>query len=120
MKIDHFSDQLPFGYHHANHDTSLARGNCAFPLSANSLPSEMEQFLKQVGVGDNCAPVKAAKHVVIKYDPEYIKFGFIRAGCDAELKAKCVECVEILSAQLFFFSSFLFNMGTTFKSTLRA
>lgn len=59
--------------------------------------------MKQVGVGDNCAPVKAAKHVVIKYDPEYIKSGFIRAGCDAELKAKCVECVETLSAQLFLF-----------------
>lgn len=62
--------------------------------------------MKQMGVGDNCAPVKAAKHVVIKYDPEYIKFGFIRAGCDAELKAKCVECVEILS-ELFFFFFFL-------------
>lgn len=51
-------------------------------------------------------PVKAAKHVVIKYDPEYIKFGFISAGSNAELKAQCVECDEILSQPSLFFSDF--------------
>ena len=39
---------------------------------------------------------KDSKHVVRKYDPEYIKSGFIRAGSDAELKVKCVECGGIL------------------------
>ena len=48
-------------------------------------------------MGDNPAPVKAPKCVVRKYDPHYIQFGFIMAVSDAELKAQCVECGEILS-----------------------
>ena len=48
-------------------------------------------------MGDNPAPVKAPKRVVRKYDPEYIKFGFIMAGSDAAPKGQCVECGEILS-----------------------
>lgn len=41
--------------------------------------------------------VKAPKCVVRKYDPEYINFGFITAGSDAEPKAQHFECGEILS-----------------------
>lgn len=40
-------------------------------------------------MGDNCAPVKAQKCVVRKYDFEYIKFGFIMAGGDAEPRTVC-------------------------------
>ena len=36
---------------------------------------------------DNPVPVKAPKCVVRKYDPEYIKYGFIMAGSDAKPKA---------------------------------
>ena len=42
-------------------------------------------------VGDNPAPVKAPKRVVSKYKSEYITFGFIMAGSDAERKAEYVE-----------------------------
>jgi len=39
---------------------------------------------------------RLSKCVVRKFDAEYIKFGFIRAGT-AETKAQCVKCGEILS-----------------------
>lgn len=41
-------------------------------------------------------PVKASKCIVRKYDPEYVRFGFIKAGSD-ELRVQRVECGEILS-----------------------
>lgn len=57
----------------------------------------MDNFFKRESdVGDNCAPVKAPKCVVRKYNPEYIKVGFIMEGGDAELKAQCVQCGEIM------------------------
>ena len=38
-------------------------------------------------LGDNAATVKDPEHEVRKYYHEYIKFGFIMAGSDAEPKA---------------------------------
>ena len=43
----------------------------------------MDQFLKwRSDVGDNREPVKAPKCVVIKYDIEYIKSGFVDLPID--------------------------------------
>lgn len=65
MESDDFNNQF-----HANYNTSLSRNNSSFPVLAGCVPSEMDCFFfKQVGVGDNPAPVKAAKNVTIKYDP---------------------------------------------------
>lgn len=47
------------------------------------------------------ASVKASKYAVKKYDPDYSKFGFIIAGRDAEPKAQCAECREIVTVQYF-------------------
>lgn len=53
----------------------------------------MDRFLKRKSdVGDRPVQAKALKCVVRKYDAEYIKFGFIRAGTKTN-----VECGEILS-----------------------
>ncbi len=58
----------------------------------------MDRFLKRkADVADRPVQAKASKCVVRKYDAEYIKFGFIRAGTDTKPKAQCVECGEILS-----------------------
>lgn len=46
----------------------------------------MARFLKQVGVGDDPGPVKAAESAVIKCNPKYIKFGITRAESDDGLK----------------------------------
>lgn len=51
-------------------------------------------------MGFNPEPVKAPKCMVRKYDPEYIEFGFIMAGSDAEPKAHFAECGEILSNEV--------------------
>ena len=57
----------------------------------------MDCFLKRkADVGDRPVQGKASKCVVRKYDAEYIKFGFIRAGTETKLKAQCVECGEIV------------------------
>lgn len=77
-----------FKYRLTNHNKSS--GDPAFPLLSSCRELELNWFLKQVGVGDNPAPVKAAKHVVIKYDPECI-IGFIRTGRDAELKHSALK-----------------------------
>lgn len=53
--------------------------------------------------GDNLEPMKAAKPVVRKSDPEYIRPGFMMAGGDAELNAQRAECGEILSPPCLFF-----------------
>lgn len=47
--------------------------------------------------GSEPSAVKTPKHLARKYDAEYIKFGFIIAGSDAEPKAQCFDCGEILS-----------------------
>lgn len=49
-------------------------------------------------------------NVPSEYDPEYIKFGYIMAVSDVELKAQCIKCGAILSQfqvdkLLFFFNS---------------
>lgn len=46
--------------------------------------------------GDNRATVKAPKHVMRKYVPEYIKFVLIMADNDAGPHAQCLECDQIL------------------------
>jgi len=38
---------------------------------------------------------------VWKYDPDYIKYGFIKAGNDIQQKAQCVECAKILLNESF-------------------
>ena len=43
---------------------------------------------------------KSRKVVVRKYDPEYIKYGFISAGTDLEPIAQCVVCAQILSNEV--------------------
>lgn len=89
-----------FKYQLTNHNKSS--GDPAFPLLSSCGELELNWFLKQVGVGDNPAPVKAAKHVVIKYDPECI-IGFIMTGRDAELKHSVLK----LLAFFFFLAVFI-------------
>ena len=57
----------------------------------------MDRFLKRKGNEVLVESLKKPRKVVRKYDPEYIKYGFISAGPDLELKAQCVECAQILS-----------------------
>lgn len=52
----------------------------------NVLLRKWPGFLKQVGVGDDRGPVKAAESVVIKCNPKYITFGITRAESDDGLK----------------------------------
>ena len=42
---------------------------------------------------------KPSKVVVVKYNPDYIKYGFISAGTHLESTAQCVECSQILSKE---------------------
>lgn len=67
-------------------------------------------FLKQGGdVGNSPALVKALGRVVRKHDPKHIKFGFIMAFSDAELKAQCVEYQSFLCFLLCLFTSFIWE-----------
>ena len=56
----------------------------------------MNRFLKRKS-DEAESSGKPRKVVMRKYDPEYIKYGFISAGNDLEPKAQCVECAQILS-----------------------
>lgn len=50
-------------------------------------------------VGDIAVPRRAPKHVVRKYDPEYIGFGFIMTDSDADLKTQS-ELNAVKSCQM--------------------
>lgn len=69
-------------------------------------------------MGDNHAPVTVPKRVVRKDDPEFIKCGFRMAGSDAELKALCFECGEVLSLPTLFFLFFFFISHLMFDFSL--
>ena len=56
----------------------------------------MDKFLKRKRDGVESLE-KPRKVVVRKYDPEYIKYGFLSAGIDLEPTAQCVERAQILS-----------------------
>ena len=56
----------------------------------------MNRFLKRKS-DEAESSGKPRKVVMRKYDPEYIKYGFISAGNDLEPKTQCVECAQILS-----------------------
>ena len=59
-------------------------------------PNKMVKFLKRKS--DEVESLKKPRKVVVKkYDPEYIKYGFISAGTDLEPTDQCVECTQILS-----------------------
>lgn len=45
-------------------------------------------------MADNHLSVKAPMPVTRKYEPVYIKYGFIIADCDAKLKAQSIACGE--------------------------
>jgi len=57
----------------------------------------MDRFLKRKSNEVNGKERKSRKVVMRKYDSDYIKYGFIKAGNDFEPKAQCVECAKILS-----------------------
>lgn len=46
-----------------------------------------------------------------KHDPENVSFGFIMADSDAELRAQCFECAEILPQSSLFFSCYTFFLN---------
>ena len=57
---------------------------------------KMNKFLKRKR--DEVESLEKPRRVVVrKYDPEYIKYGFISAGTRLELTAQRVECAQILS-----------------------
>ena len=57
----------------------------------------MDRFLKRKSNEVKGKKRKSQKVVVRKYDSDYIKYGFIKAGNNFEPKAQCVMCAKILS-----------------------
>ena len=57
----------------------------------------MDRFLKRKSNEVKGKKRKSQEVVVRKYDSDYIKYGFIKAGNDFEPKAQCVICAKILS-----------------------
>ena len=59
-------------------------------------PYKIDRFLKRKR--DEVENLEKPRKIVVrKYDPEYIKYGFLSAGTDLEPTAQCVECAQILS-----------------------
>ena len=59
----------------------------------------MDKFLKRKR--DEAESLEKPRKVVVrKYNPEYIKYGFISAGTDLEPTVQCVECAKILSNEV--------------------
>ncbi len=62
----------------------------------------MDRFLKRkADVADRPVQAKALKCVVRKYDAEYIKFGFIRAGTETVRPVFPMSCVSLPPVPIF-------------------
>ncbi|KAM4604703.1 SCAN domain-containing protein 3-like [Polymixia lowei] len=57
----------------------------------------MEKFLKRKNEDKSDANPSSKATFVRKYNPDFIKFGFVNGGSEAEPRAQCVECVLTLS-----------------------
>lgn len=53
----------------------------------------MEKFLKQKNEVESDANPTPKTKFVRKYNPDFIKFGFINRGSEAEPRAQCVDNV---------------------------
>ena len=56
----------------------------------------MDKFLKRKHKKEDDNPSQKAK-VVRKYNPDFIKYGFVNGGSEKEPRAQCVECGLTLS-----------------------
>ncbi|XP_073711484.1 SCAN domain-containing protein 3-like [Misgurnus anguillicaudatus] len=57
----------------------------------------MEKFLKRKRRDQSCANPPQKSRFCRKYNPDFIKYGFVNGGDEAEPRAQCVECGLMLS-----------------------
>lgn len=57
----------------------------------------MEKFLKRKRGDQSCANPPQKSRFCRKYNPDFIKYGFVNGGDEAEPRAQCVECGLMLS-----------------------